>query len=50
MLYSEDPASIKVPEYIHNGLQWLENKLLQRQLEVLVTQHENAEAPEKGAK
>ncbi len=50
MLYSEDPASIKVPEYIHSGLVWLENKLLQRQQEVLVTQSEDVEAPEKDAK
>lgn len=49
MLYSEDPASIQVPEYIHNGLVWLENKLLQRQQEVLLIQSENAEAPERGA-
>ena len=35
MLYSKDPASIKVPEYIHNGLEWLEDKLLERQQEVL---------------
>ena len=34
MLYSKDPASIQVPEYIHNGLEWLENKLLERQQEV----------------
>lgn len=50
LLYSEDPTSIKVPEYIHNGLEWLENKLLLRQQEVLVAQNENAEAQEKGKK
>ena len=36
ILYSEDPASIFVPQYIHNGLKWLENKLLMRQQEVQV--------------
>ncbi len=50
MLYSDDFATIQVPEYIHNGLEWLENKLLSRQKEVVVTQCENAEAPEKGTK
>jgi predicted ATP-dependent endonuclease of OLD family len=50
ILYSTEPASIKVPEYIHNGLVWLEDKLLQRQQEVLVTQSEDVETPEKGAK
>jgi predicted ATP-dependent endonuclease of OLD family len=37
MLFSEDPASMKVPTYIHNGLKWLEGQLLQRQQEVKVT-------------
>lgn len=50
MIYSEDPASIHVPEYIHNGLKWLENRLLQRQQEVLVTQSKKAEASEEGTK
>jgi len=43
MLYSEDPASINVPEYIHNGLKWLENKLLLRQKEVLLKENESTE-------
>ena len=38
MLFSQDPASIKVPTYIHDGLKWLENKLLQRQREVALPQ------------
>lgn len=40
MLYSEDPALIKVPTYIDNGLKWLEEKLLQRQKEIKLTQSE----------
>ncbi len=48
MLYSEDPASIKVPLYIHNGLKWLEDKLLQRQQEILLTQSEITEGVDKG--
>lgn len=35
MLYNKDSLTVKVPEYIHNGLGWLENKLLQRQQEAL---------------
>ena len=34
MLFAEDPASVKVPAYIHDGLKWLEAQLLQRQQEV----------------
>ena len=48
MLYSEDPASINVPEYIHNGLKWLENKLLLRQKEVLLKENESTEALSEG--
>ncbi len=43
ILYSEDLTSITVPEYIRNGLEWLENKLLQRQQEIQLTQGENTE-------
>jgi predicted ATP-dependent endonuclease of OLD family len=51
MLYSkDDPSSIQVPEYIHKGLKWLENKLLERQQEVLVTQCEKAKASKESAK
>jgi predicted ATP-dependent endonuclease of OLD family len=50
MLYSEDLASIKVPEYIRNGLEWLEKKLLQRQQEVLVTPSLDTGMPGKGSK
>ncbi len=48
MLYSEDPASINVPEYIHNGLKWLEDKLLLRQQEVLLKKNESTEALSEG--
>jgi predicted ATP-dependent endonuclease of OLD family len=48
MLYCEDPASINVPEYIHNGLKWLENKLLLRQKEVLLKENESTEVLSKG--
>ena len=50
MLYSKDPETMKVPAYIDNGLKWLEDKLLQRQKEVMVSQNRNAEVPEEGAK
>ncbi|KJS33050.1 MAG: hypothetical protein VR64_03825 [Desulfatitalea sp. BRH_c12] len=40
MLFSQDPASVKVPTYIHNGLKWLEDQLLQRQQEVALPQRE----------
>jgi predicted ATP-dependent endonuclease of OLD family len=50
MLCFKDPALIQVPEYINKGLEWLENVLLQRQKEVLVTQTESAKVPEKGEK
>jgi hypothetical protein len=45
MLYSKDPASIKVPAYIRNGLEWLENKLVIRQQEVLLKQNGKTETP-----
>jgi hypothetical protein len=48
MLYCEDPASINVPEYIHNGLKWLENKLLLRQKEVLLKNNESTEVLSEG--
>ena len=48
MLYFQDPASINVPEYIHNGLKWLENKLLLRQKEVLLKENESSEAISEG--
>ena len=50
LFYPADPALIEVPEYIHNGLAWLEDKLLQRQKEVVVTESKEVEAPGKGAK
>jgi predicted ATP-dependent endonuclease of OLD family len=50
MLYSEEPSLIKVPEYIRNGLEWLEGKLLQRQQEVLVSQTGNTQELEGSAK
>jgi predicted ATP-dependent endonuclease of OLD family len=50
MLYCNDPKSIRVPEYIHNGLKWLETKLVERQQEILVTDCQNEEAPDKGAR
>ncbi len=48
MLYSQDPESINIPGYIHNGLIWLENKLLLRQKEVLLKKNENSEAISEG--
>lgn len=50
ILYSEDKdfASIKVPQYIHNGLEWLEKKLLQRQEEVPLTQNKISKGSGKG--
>jgi hypothetical protein len=48
MLYSQDPASINVPEYIHNGLKWLENKLLLRQKEILLKENGSTEAISEG--
>lgn len=45
MLYFEDPAKIKVPEYIQKGLKWLENKLFIRQQEVLLKQDGNTKTP-----
>ena len=45
MLYSKDPSLIQVPEYIHQGLTWLENKLLQRQQEVQITQSGKEASP-----
>lgn len=50
MLYSkDDPSLIEVPEYIHKGLEWLENRLLERQQEILVTQGEEGAASSEGA-
>jgi hypothetical protein len=40
MLFSQDPASIKVPTYIHSGLKWMEERLLKRQLEVALPKSE----------
>lgn len=48
MLYSQDPALINLPEYIHNGLKWLENKLLLRQKEVLLKENESTKALSEG--
>ncbi|MDY0222431.1 MAG: AAA family ATPase [Desulfobacterium sp.] len=48
MLYFQDPASINVPEYIHNGLKWLENKLLLRQKEILLKENKSTEAISEG--
>lgn len=48
MLYSKDLAKIKVPQYIHNGLIWLEKKLLQRQKVVQLTQSETVERVDEG--
>lgn len=51
MLYSkDDPSSIKVPEYIHKGLEWLENRLLERQQEVLVTAGKKTVESNEGAR
>ncbi|MGC2423331.1 MAG: AAA family ATPase [Nitrospirota bacterium] len=50
LLYFNEPASIRVPEYIHNGLEWLQNVVLKRQQEVLPTQSKDMEDPEKDAK
>ncbi len=43
ILYSETFESIQVPEYIHKGLLWLENILMQRQQEVQLPQIKNTE-------
>jgi hypothetical protein len=47
MLYFKDPASVQVPEYIHKGLEWLQDILIQRQQEVLVSLSEKTETSEK---
>jgi len=36
-----------VPEYIHKGLEWLQDILIQRQQEVLVSLSEKTETSEK---
>lgn len=46
LLYYEDPAAIRVPEYIRNGLEWLQEQLLLRQQEVLVARNEGAQTCE----
>jgi hypothetical protein len=47
ILYSkQEPKSLLVPEYIGQGLKWLERKLLQRQEEVLITAGEKTESKE----
>ena len=43
ILFSQDPASIKVPTYIHDGLKWMEEQLLKRQQEVALPKSEPAE-------
>ncbi|BBO87509.1 AAA family ATPase [Desulfosarcina ovata] len=43
MLFSQDPASINVPTYIHDGLKWIEERLLKRQQEVALPKKEQAD-------
>ena len=50
VLYLKEPELIKVPEYINEGLKWLEERLQERRQEVRVTQSKGAMASEEGAK
>ncbi|MGD5630947.1 hypothetical protein QUT25_22480, partial [Xanthomonas citri pv. citri] len=44
ILVAEDFESLKIPRYIGEGLEWLDNQLRRKQVELLSTEPEVADA------